>query len=424
MTMALAHTQFRRPEAAGYLNSVGFVAVFVLVSALPLYVSLFVYPAVQPIHWLAALLLALFPAMLHFRLFRLPWRSPGLVWAGAYTVLCLVWFGIFGGHPESVMRERLVALAVFVAVHAVACSGETALAAARKGILAAVLLGVACNVYEALNPFSFVPLSSPYSIPGRAAGLHVNANASAAALLFGMIVSVTLIPARWRWVYVGVAGVGIALTLSRAGILAFGLAIPLLRATRLLRTADVARILLLAAIAAVVGWFYVLPALAERFDVNIDLLVERILWFADPAARADFSQTERLQIAELGWQQIAERPIFGHGVGSTELWVVGTSTHNIYLQLASDFGLLGLLVMPALFAVLLAPRRSDARRAANVLVPILFVWGFFSHNVLTDLSLVSILAVAAAAAATRARTEGIEVAPHPRAGASARRIPR
>ena len=399
MTPGLARSAASQPEGAGYLDVVAFVAVCVLFSALPLYVSLFVAPALQPIHWLAVLLLALLPAVVNFRVFRIRWRSPALAWALAYAVLCLVWFGGFGGGADSVLRERLLALGVFVAIHAVACSGLNALTAARLGVLAAVLLGVACNVYEALNPFSFVPLSSPYSIPGRAAGLHVNANAAAAALLFGLVVSISLVPVRWRWAYAGVVGVGIALTLSRAGILAFALALPLLRAAGLLRTTDLVRVLLLSVIAAAVGWFVVLPALAERFDVNTDLLVERILWFADPRARADFSQAERLQIAELGWRLVAERPLLGHGIGSTELWVVGTSTHNIYLQLAGDFGLPGLLVMPALFLVLYAPRGTDGRRMASVLVPLLIVWGFFSHNVLTDLSFVSMLAVAAAVAA-------------------------
>lgn len=399
MTTGAARSAAGPSGGPGYLDVVTFLTVLVLFSALPLYVSLFVLPALQPIHWLAALLLALLPAVVNYRLFQLRWQSPALAWALAYASLCLVWFGTFGGGPDSVLRERLLALFVFVAVYAVACSGPGALAAARLAVLAGVLLGVACNVYEALNPFSFVPISSPYSIPGRAAGLHVNANAAAAALLFGLVVSITLVPVRWRWAFAGAVGVGIALTLSRAGILAFALALPLLRAARLLRTADLVRVLLLAVLAAAVGWFVVLPALAERFDVNTDLLVERILWFADPGARADFSQVERLQVAELGWRQVAERPVLGHGIGSTELWIVGTSTHNIYLQLASDFGLLGLLVLPALFLVLYAPRGTDARSMANVLVPLLIVWGFFSHNVLSDLSFISMLAVAAAAAA-------------------------
>jgi O-antigen ligase len=385
-----------RDAAPGFVSRWCFVAVLILFSALPLYVSIFVAPGLQPLHWTLVLALSLLPAVLYHRLFRIAPLSAGAVWALVYMMICLVWFGASGAVAEKIMAERLLALGVFLIMFLVASQGEATIRAARHALLVGVLLAVACNVYETMNPFSFVPLSSEFANPGRAAGLYINANASATAILFGMVVALSLVPPRWRWLFVSVAGAGIALTLSRAGIIGFVLATMLLRVGGMLRTGDLVRVLLLVLAAAAVAWFVLLPMLAARFDVNMDLLQDRVMWFLSPQARADFSQQERLELAELAWEQFAQHPLLGNGVGSTEAWLARSSTHNMYLQLASDFGFIGLMVLPALALTFLARPASDAARSLRVLAALLLLFGLVSHNLLTDVAFIVIMAVAAA----------------------------
>jgi O-antigen ligase len=77
-------------------------------------------------------------------------------------------------------------------------------------------------------------------------------------------------------------------------------------------------------------------------------------------------------------------PLLGNGLGSTEFWVERSSTHNSYVMLLSDFGLVGLLPIPALLLATVSGTRARLipERWAFV-VAILFACSF-SHGVLYD----------------------------------------
>jgi O-antigen ligase len=104
-------------------------------------------------------------------------------------------------------------------------------------------------------------------------------------------------------------------------------------------------------------------------------------------------------LAERGWLQFVASPLFGNGLGSTELWELRTSTHNLYIMLASDFGLVGWLVLPVL--LLAAVRRDITTLPGGVAAVFLLLWGLVSHNVLGEYYILIAISLMAAISSTR-----------------------
>src|SRR5690606_7181239 len=80
----------------------------------------------------------------------------------------------------------------------------------------ASLLAVALDIYEFFVPGAF-------SItPGRSAGLYLNSNTSAFALVFGMAITSPYLPGRLRILFHLTIGVGVFFTFSRGGLFCWG----------------------------------------------------------------------------------------------------------------------------------------------------------------------------------------------------------
>jgi O-Antigen ligase len=144
-----------------------------------------------------------------------------------------------------------------------------------------------------------------------------------------------------------------------------------------------------------IAWLVVSAELQDRFNIDPEVALDRVLWILDPSGRSDFSQEERFELFERGWEQFLASPLVGNGVGSTELWEARSSTHNMYVMLASDFGLLGLFAFPS---IVLAAIGSRGRGFADATVAGLFLlfWGLFSHNVLSEYYLLITISMVAA----------------------------
>jgi hypothetical protein len=365
-------------------------------SNVPIYQAAFVSGIVQPIHWIALLTLA--------SLLLLP-RAPGglaarplgfpLVLTG-YACLMLAWYVGQGGGDLGVLRLRMLALAVCGVCFLVFSATPSALLAARKAMVVVVLGSVAVNFYDITHPFKLVPPDSEFSFVGRAAGLFVNPNQAGAALVLGFALTISLVPPRWRIPYLVAVAAGVTLTLSRAALLGFVLVCIALTGTR----APLSWRQLFGAVAvgtalAVTIWSVVSAEIQERFQIDPAIVFERVLWILDPSGRADFSQEERLTLLERGLSLMLGSPFVGNGLGSTELWEMRASTHNVYVQLGADFGVLGAFVLPAI--VVAAINGLPGRvREANVAGLFLLFWGVFSHNVLTEFYLLVGIAMIAA----------------------------
>ncbi len=259
-----------------------------------------------------------------------------------------------------------------------------------------VVVGAGVNVYEVTHPLTFTEQL------GRSAGFHRNPNVSAAALFTSALLAAPVIPARWREAFLVVAIAGAATTLSRgaafAGVLAtIALCRGAIRVRRLIVTSAIGFVVAISLVGALLasGRFAAVSGGAEEFLRN------RFSLSSGDQLDADVSASSRRLYLERSLTMFAERPVVGHGMGSTVVWAFPESTHNIYAQQLAEYGLAGGGLALVLFALLFKRARSIRAAAFAAVTPersahltiaasyaafALFsvIWGTFSHNLLDD----------------------------------------
>ena len=193
--------------------------VIVVFSNLPIYIFTFILPPLVPLYWLGALFVLTFLA-----LSRVPPRERDyspifLAVLVGYAGICLIWYVAQGGGEPALLRQRLLGVAVCAASYLVFATNPAALHAARRALVAMVVLAVLVNAYDITHPFALIPADSEFSIVGRAAGFFINPNQAGAALVAGFTLSVGVVAPRWRPAYLVLVAIGVALTFSRAAIL-------------------------------------------------------------------------------------------------------------------------------------------------------------------------------------------------------------
>jgi len=350
--------------------------------------------AEPPFWWLAALGgLAAPMAIQYARSLRVP-VAPLLGWLVFYLVLTVAWFAMFPATPEAdfELRRRLQSIG-YIGLVWLIVQQPGALAVVRWAILAATIFACAVNWFEFFHPGAFS------LITGRAAGLYMNPNSSGAALLFGMLVSIQLLTVRWRALFVFAIGLGILATFSRAA-LAGWTAVAASLMLEELRASGIARVFMkLVAIAVLVGVVVigVLHSLnSEQSAALGDVVADRLGSFMSEDARDDTSTSERRELTDQAMESIGQHPWFGAGLGTNRFLDRETGSHNQYLDLMVQHGIIGVLVLPLLAVALTygshRPARADAMRFAFLL---LFL-GFFSHNMLDERYLLAAVVVQAA----------------------------
>ena len=367
-----------------------------LFSNIPIYGFLFVWPGLPPLAFIIAGIAMLFGVSLlaNWQAIRLPLPllSASLLYAG----LCLGYYIIGRGGDPVVLRERLLGLIILGAVSVALALSSDALRATRRLLVCVVIVGVVLNAWDITHPFTFVPFGSEFATVGRAAGLYVNPNQAGAALIVGFLLTVSEVPSSRRWIYLAIVATGVLLTFSRGAMLGlFGIVLALSLLTSLLTWRDAGKAGVVLVTLSVVAWIFVRDVIETEFQIDPDMVLDRVLWILDPANRTDFSEADRANLAAHGLEQFFGSPIVGNGLGSTQFWQYYSSTHNLYLALASDFGIIGFVILP--FLVYASVHRSISKStAAPVLALFILYWGLLSHNVLSEPYLLIGIAIMAA----------------------------
>jgi O-antigen ligase len=370
--------------------------VVVVFSNLPVYIFTFILPALVPLYWLGALFVLTFLALSRVPPSERDYSPVFLAVLVCYAGICLIWYVVQGGGDIALLRQRLLSVAVCGASYLVFATNAAALHAARRALVVMVVMAVLVNAYDITHPFTLIPADSELSIVGRAAGFFINPNQAGAALVAAFTLSVGVIAPRWRPAYLVVVVIGVALTFSRAAILGLVLvSIPLAYRGRSLSWRQLAAAVIVIAGVSWITWLLVSAELQDRFHIDPDVALDRLFWVLDPSNRSDFSEWERITLLERGWEQFLASPFLGNGLGSTELWEARASTHNEYVMQASDFGVLGLFVLPAFVLAAVGTRGIWLSDAAVTGLFLLF-WGFFSHNILSEYYLLLTVSLIAA----------------------------
>ena len=338
-------------------------AVGIFYTNLPLYIYNSGWTALEaPKHWVILFCLFALPVLV----IRLTgWnalKSPVTIWCLGYAWLSVLWFFPFSQSDIAWQELRWRFLAIMEILTFLMIFREPdATKLARKTLVAAVLVGVALNIYELFAPMSFSQTM------GRSAGLYQNPTMAGEALVLGMILSATVLEPRLRGSFILLTGIGILTTLSRAAILmwviaAMGLLLGGgLRLKNLLVSGTVG--LLLVVLVLFPRWDQILTTWQSTGVSNVNVQ-ERLAWIMDPSGVSDYSSWERKYVAQQAWNKISDHPVLGSGTGSS--YEAAIPPHNQYLSFMLDHGLIGVMILPLLILAATWGARGETRGVAIV----------------------------------------------------------
>lgn len=339
-------------------------------------------------------------------------REPLLWWFVVYVLAGLLWLLLAQDFIEDASRQwrlRVLALFFFYTITILVSDSKRPLLALV--IIACVFVVAAANWFDVMRPGKFVPQGVEGHNPGRGAGTFINANAAASFVVMGALVALPFVPMRFRGLVVVAAVVGVAPTISRSGLILA--AVLLLGAIFVKLLNRVQAVLALLAIALLIG------ALVSYYDTliissdssNLDQTVNRLRWFG--GEEDDASAEGRKAAAQEAQAMFLEEPLFGHGIGATNLPTM-EGPHNMYFMLMAEQGLFGLFLYLSLIAIFyrqgrrlartaVTPEGQDIGRAMIIFALFVATYGFFSHNVLDESQGIFVMAFIAAAAVQSAR---------------------
>jgi O-antigen ligase len=112
-------------------------------------------------------------------------------------------------------------------------------------------------------------------------------------------------------------------------------------------------------------------------------VLARLDWFNNPDV-SDMSTTERKEVAEFGWAMFSESPVVGNGVGASVNWSREKSSHNEYLNMMVDHGIIGVFFLPILVLLAQWRARGEVKHIGFAFALFVLYLGFFSHNILIE----------------------------------------
>ncbi|MDA8387638.1 MAG: O-antigen ligase family protein [Nitrospiraceae bacterium] len=315
-------------------------------------------------------------------------------WALLFMAMAAVSFVLMTGTSRVAMQVLITAceaMALLV-MFSLFLQDERSARVAAYAVFLVVVFSVVMNYVDFANLFGgAVHLSI---VHGRAAGLYENPNISGQALAMGMVLSASLVPKRLRWLFCLFVATGVVLTFSRGAIILWmiavlGLAWADMFVLRRMTSVAVMGLLVIALTAALTagGWVGAFRAAGLGSYLDADTSSRIGQSFLD---QRDYSSRARLAVAQRGLELFLERPFFGWGIGSTQDLYSGVSTHDMFILLGAEYGIIGVLIFCALIWVL-----WRAHTEHSGLIALLYgVAGLFSHNNLEASSVMVVLALA------------------------------
>lgn len=276
-------------------------------------------------------------------------------------------------------------------------------------ILVSALLAMQTNLSQILGPaaFTIVAIGSSLNIyelfiennvwslsPGRSAGLYLNPNISGQSLIgYGLLF---LLTRTGKMTIIDIllmilTSIGVFASFSRASILILLL---LYTAVIIFRMGVKNRFNMvfsytIVAVLAISFVTYVVNniVLSEDAIVRIDSLSKQ-------GGIGDFREA-RGSVAEAGIELVLENPIFGAGVNTSIEMTQGP--HNIYVALALDYGIVGLVVYLSIIFHLIRMAMGAPKDVSGI-IWFVVAWficvGFSSHNLLDDIATIPLFGIA------------------------------
>lgn len=332
-------------------------------------------------------------------------REPLSYWFVIYALTGLVWVVLGGDWAPDNREWRLRFLLMMLFSAGVVLSTLVDARRFANVLMIAAVIAAISFWHDFLNPFFYVPRGFPGSNPGRGAGLFINANQAGGALVIMAIAAMPFFGKYWRFLLLLVVLLGVVPTFSRASILLAIIVIGVWIWYGQFRRWGILFLLIAVPLAMKIGYELFSVGIASS-EINVENIMERVAFFIEGDA-SDFSVNERKYVVALAWDKFAAHPLTGIGVGATDFassaWGYPQSTHNMYLRLLAEQGLLGGVMYLSLLGLILVRGWRLVRYSADplakdigvalLLVVLYFAFlGFFSHTLLREP--VSVLAMA------------------------------
>lgn len=386
-------TAQRFPGDTAVTRWLAVASILMFYSGLAIYGSFSLW-SMMPLFWIEWLFAAFFAIVWINGSSRMPLCTPVPAWCALFVIVNIVSYVFLMGGDTEPVRKRILGAVFLTVSYVMFAQGPAVVLAARRTVALIVLVSVALNLYDLTHPFVFVAEDSEFANIGRAAGIYMNANTSGLAIVLGMILSVGILPRWFRGIFIASAIVGVIITFSRSAMLSLFVALGLLWLAREIDLRALLVAAVIAAAAAVIGYLLFLP-LIESLHFDIETLAGRLFYFLDPASGLDYSQVERERVARKAWEIAASSPLLGRGAGTTELWD-DIPSHNTYLTLGADFGVLGIVAYPLLIWLSCGGPARRWTGCAPAFCAVCIVGAFFDHGILVSHALLTPIALMAA----------------------------
>lgn len=311
---------------------------------------------VKPVHWY---IFTLTVGLLLLLLYRQPLipkgRAAGIV-VWACTLLMWYMFSfvfVSDAGPEALQALITSSEALALLIMFVLLIRPGVLRVTTYTLVLVAVCSVVINYFDFFTRGSVVPLSV---VPGRAAGMYFDSNSSGYCLVFAMVLSAWILPKKIRWLYCLFVATGVLLTFSRSSIMLWALAVLSMAWFGWFgfsRTASVAfsGCLLLIASAALTSGVWAEYARQSGMDKYLDSnTLPRIA--SSFVTQEDESTKDRLLVAQRGVTAFLDAPVLGQGIGALNTREFRIETHNQYIMVAAELGIVGLMIFLALFYAL------------------------------------------------------------------------
>ncbi len=345
-----------------------------------IYLSLAVSSRLEPQYWLGLLVLlviawAVISPRYRFEVFR----TPLFFWCVLFLGLTLIAYAVVPASDISTLKERIRDVVLLTSLLGVFLMMPDQIVFVRKLVFWAMVLGVLVNLISLVDS---VFLLSGKFIPAQPAGLYINPNESATALILGMLLAIGVLAKTRRIPFVIWVFVGVAATFSREAILGWVLVVTVLCISGTVNWKS-----LLLWISALLAALVVIVLVLIKVDVlNVfvkqfySMQLHRLVWFVDGISSGS-SADIRLKLLKDAWDLFLRHPWLGNGLGSTMQWQQAHSTHNMYLYYMDDYGIVGALLYPLLVWCIVYGSRGETRKTAWCMAIFMLFWGLFDHNV-------------------------------------------
>ena len=356
------------------------------------------FTSFKPFYWyLVTLLLgSVFLLLRAGSRFSSPIKTRLLVWAGLSLMIASASFIFISTSDENALQvyiRNMQALSL-LCMFSLFFRDEHVARDATKAVLVVVVFSVFLNWAEFLHVFGNRLLFS--TVPGRSAGLYMDANSSAAALVMGMVLSVFVLPQKLRWWYCLLVATGVLLTFSRGGIILWILAVGGLAWSNvfvLKRGTSVAGLVALAMVFALglaagdlIGVFKT-AGLESYLDSNTSNRIGKSF-----LEQNDYSSKARKMVAEQGLSMALEKPLLGWGIGTTKNPATAIAPHNMYVLQGIEFGIVGLFMLCGLIWLIW----KEGNERSGVIAVLYAVSNLFNQTNLEQPPVMLILALAIA----------------------------